>query len=76
MYYVFAKSLKLSGYIFWDLEAQWGQKFNDMMPALVASGDIKYREDVVWGLDKVGDAILAVQKGTNNGKVVVLLSDE
>jgi NADPH-dependent curcumin reductase CurA len=76
MHHVFAKSLKLSGYIFWDLETQWGQVFKDTIPALVASGEIKYKEDVVRGLDKVGDAFLAVQKGTNKGKAVVLLSED
>lgn len=43
---------------------------------MVASGKIKYKEDVTRGLDKLGDVILAVQKGTNKGKAVVLVADE
>ena len=41
------------------------------MTPLVASGEIKYREEVTEGLDQVGDVVLAVQKGENRAKAVV-----
>jgi NADPH-dependent curcumin reductase CurA len=60
----------------WSLEPKWGKAFNETIPSLIASGEVKYKEDVAWGLDKLGDALLAVQKGMNYGKAVVLLPEE
>ncbi|KAJ6458192.1 alcohol dehydrogenase [Mycena sanguinolenta] len=37
---------------------------------------LKYYEDVSRGLETVGEAILRVQKGTNEGKAVVLVAEE
>ncbi|KAJ7676804.1 NAD-P-binding protein [Mycena polygramma] len=42
----------------------------------LVSGELKYSEDVRYGLEKVGDVLLAVQKGKNNGKAVVVVSEE
>ncbi|KAJ7676982.1 hypothetical protein DFH06DRAFT_1317581 [Mycena polygramma] len=44
--------------------------FYATIPAKLASGELKYAEEVTKGLDKVGDVILAVQKGTNKAKAV------
>lgn len=46
------------------------------MPAKIASGEMKYLEDRSYGLESVGDAILAVQKGTNFGKKVVIVAED
>ena len=42
----------------------------------VASGKLKYKEEVWEGLEKLGDAILAVQKGQNKAKMVIKVADE
>ena len=42
----------------------------------VASGQLKYKEEMWEGLEKLGDAILAVQKGTNKAKMVIKVNDE
>ncbi|KAJ7810916.1 chaperonin 10-like protein [Mycena olivaceomarginata] len=47
----------------------------EVVPKLV-SGEYKYTEDVSKGLDKVGDVLLAIQKGTNKGKAIVWVADE
>ncbi|KAJ7777772.1 hypothetical protein B0H14DRAFT_2963414 [Mycena olivaceomarginata] len=47
----------------------------EFVPRLV-SGEFKFTEDVTKGLEKVGDVILAVQKGTNTGKAVVVVAEE
>ncbi|PPQ87895.1 hypothetical protein CVT25_001237 [Psilocybe cyanescens] len=76
LFQVVAKSLTVSGFIIFRLEAKYGDEFYKTLPPLVASGEIKYTEDVYNGLDKVGDAILAVQKGTNKAKAIVHVADD
>ncbi|EPS93579.1 hypothetical protein FOMPIDRAFT_1055850, partial [Fomitopsis schrenkii] len=51
------------------------EQFYKEIPAAVASGVIKYSEDRSRGLESVGEAIIAVQKGTNNGKKVIVVAD-
>ncbi|KAF8554168.1 NAD(P)-binding protein [Imleria badia] len=46
------------------------------VPALIASGELKLKEDISQGLESVGQAILAVQKGTNMGKSVIVVADQ
>jgi NADPH-dependent curcumin reductase CurA len=46
------------------------------VPRALAKGDLKYTEDVTYGLDKVGDVIFAVQTGANKAKAVVVVADE
>ena len=46
------------------------------MPAKVASGKLKYLEDHSYGLESVGEAILAIQSGTNYGKKVVIIAQD
>ena len=57
-----------------------GEKYLDEflaeVPAKLASGEFQHREDLTYGLDKVGDAILAVQKGEIKGKAVVIMAEE
>lgn len=53
-----------------------GAQFYAEIPTKVASGEIKHREHVYDGLAKGGEALLAVQKGLNNGKAVIHVSDE
>ncbi|KAK7032713.1 NAD(P)-binding protein [Favolaschia claudopus] len=52
-----------------------GEFYATMLPKL-ASGEIKFREDVSHGLDKMGDVILAVQKGSNKAKAVVVVAED
>ncbi|KAG8681155.1 hypothetical protein FRC11_001498 [Ceratobasidium sp. 423] len=75
--YLLTKRLTVRGFIVGELEAQVGkpQVFYEKMVPLVASGQIKWSEHVFEGLDKAGDAILAVQKGDNTAKTVVKVAD-
>lgn len=68
--------MTLSGFIIFRLEAKYRDEFYKTLPPLVASGEIKYAEDIYNGLDKVGDVVLAVQKGTNKAKAVVHVADD
>ncbi|KAJ6503728.1 hypothetical protein C8R45DRAFT_924073 [Mycena sanguinolenta] len=50
--------------------------FKEEVVPKLASGEFKYTGDVTDGLEKVGDTILAVLKGTNTCKAVVRVADE
>ncbi|KAF4616129.1 hypothetical protein D9613_011261 [Agrocybe pediades] len=76
LYQTIAKSLSIHGFIQWRLEAKHNEDFYKTIPPLVANGTIKHQEQVFHGLDKVGDVILAVQKGENTAKAVVHVADE
>ncbi|KAF8883614.1 alcohol dehydrogenase [Gymnopilus junonius] len=73
---IIGKSLTFHGFIVDRLREKWEEEFYKTVPPLVASGQIKFKEDMYNGLESVGDAILAVQKGTNKAKVVIHVADE
>ncbi|PFH48598.1 hypothetical protein AMATHDRAFT_42127 [Amanita thiersii Skay4041] len=73
---VVAKSITISGFIVSRLEPRWMKDFGEYMLPRLASGKFKYTEEITKGLDKVGDVILAVQKGTNKAKAVIQVADE
>ncbi|KAF9479962.1 NAD(P)-binding protein [Pholiota conissans] len=76
LFQVIAKSISMHGFIVGRLEPKWGKEFFATIPPLVASGEIKHREDIYEGLEWVGDVLLAVQKGTNKAKAVIHVADE
>ena len=59
-----------------SLEHKYADEFFRTFPARVASGEIKYKEYLVRGLENAGEAILDVQSGKNFGKCVVVVADE
>ncbi|KJA24392.1 hypothetical protein HYPSUDRAFT_1077039 [Hypholoma sublateritium FD-334 SS-4] len=75
LFHVVSKSISMFGFIVSRLEPKWSKDFFATIPALVAAGEIKHREDVYKGLDKVGDGLLAVQKGTNKAKLIIHVAD-
>ena len=70
------KSIKMQGLVVYRLEEKHNPAFYTEIPRKVASGGIKHREDIYNGLESVGEAILAVQKGTNKAKAVIHVADE
>jgi len=69
----------IQGFVVFRMEEQHPhllQEFYENVLPLIASGEIKYKEDVTRGLDQVGDVILSVQKGMHKGKAVVLVAEE
>ncbi|KAJ6472366.1 hypothetical protein C8R47DRAFT_1221872 [Mycena vitilis] len=76
-HHIGAKGLHVHGVIMAHLPlAKYLPEFYATVPAQLASGDIKYTEDITKGLEKVGDVILAVQNGTSKAKAVVLVAEE
>jgi NADPH-dependent curcumin reductase CurA len=54
---------------------KYADAFWKEVPKDVADGKIKYVEHVYQGFEAVGQAILDVQTGLNEGKAVVLVAD-
>jgi len=76
LFQLISKSISMHGFIVSRLEEKHAATFFAEIPPKVASGEIKYREDIYNGLETVGDVILAVQKGTNKAKAVIHVADE
>jgi NADPH-dependent curcumin reductase CurA len=69
------KRVLVKGFIVSDHFAEM-QGFWQEVPPAVKAGRIKYREDVVHGLDKAPDAFIGLLKGRNFGKLLVQVSDD
>lgn len=68
--------IKLYGFIVTSILPKYKDAFYAEVPMLIASGELKLKEDISKGLDSVGEAILAVQKGTNTGKSIVVVATQ
>lgn len=76
LFLLITKSISMNGFIISRLLPKWSGEFFETVAPLVASGEIKHREDVSNGLETVGDVILAVQKGTNKAKAIIHVADD
>ena len=72
---VIGKDITIRGFIVQRSLGKYHNEFHATIPDKLVKGEIKYTEDVSHGLDKVGDVILAVQKGTNKAKAVIHVAD-
>jgi NADPH-dependent curcumin reductase CurA len=73
MFSVLRKRLLLRGFIVSDFAAKQGDFLRDV-GEWVRSGRIKYREDVVDGLEQAPAAFLGLLQGKNFGKLLVRVS--
>ncbi|EMD39221.1 hypothetical protein CERSUDRAFT_93269 [Gelatoporia subvermispora B] len=76
LWQVIAKQLKITGFICSSLHTKYSAEFYREIPRRVAEGEIKYLEDREYGLDKVGQALVDVLTGKNNGKKVIIVADD
>jgi len=67
---VLTKRLTIRGFIVTDFSAKQGEFLRDVS-AWLKEGRIKYREDVVDGLEKAPAALIGLLKGENFGKMLV-----
>ncbi|KAJ3755467.1 NAD(P)-binding protein [Lentinula raphanica] len=73
---VLSNRLSINGMLVFDLQDKYQEDFFKEIPGKLASGELKYTEDVTRGLDKAGEAIVDVLKGVNRAKKIVLVADE
>jgi NADPH-dependent curcumin reductase len=72
---ILVKRITLRGFIIFD---DYGHRFDEFLGAMQAwlkDGRIKYREDIVHGLEQAPQAFLGLLAGRNFGKLVVRLDD-
>jgi len=67
---ILQKSIKMQGFIVSNYQNRFPDFIGDMS-AWLAQGKIKYKEDMVQGLDNAPQAFLGLFSGTNFGKLVV-----
>jgi NADPH-dependent curcumin reductase CurA len=69
------KRLKIQGFIVGDHWRRFAE-YRAMAAPLVRSGALKYREDIVEGLDCAPAAFIGLLQGRNFGKLLVRLGDD
>ncbi|MGI9331860.1 MAG: NADP-dependent oxidoreductase [Gammaproteobacteria bacterium] len=72
MRYVLTQRIKMQGFIIFD-HAHREAVFRNDVSAWLKSGELRYREDVVEGLDNAVGAFQGLLEGRNFGKLVVKL---
>lgn len=68
---ILTKRLKLQGFIIFD---DYGPRFNEFFTQMsdwLKNGKIKFREDVVEGLENAPEAFIGLLQGKNFGKLIV-----
>jgi NADPH-dependent curcumin reductase len=69
------KRLRIQGFIVSDRWQRFGE-YRAMAAPLVRGGQLRYREDILEGLDRAPDALIGLLRGRNFGKLLVKLSDD
>ncbi|TFK22693.1 alcohol dehydrogenase, partial [Coprinopsis marcescibilis] len=69
------KSITIQGLLVHHLQAKYDEEFYNVVPEKLANGELKYKEHIWDGLESVGEAILAVQKGLNTAKAIIRVSE-
>lgn len=72
---ILSKRLTLRGFIVRDFASQ-ADEFRREVAKWLREGQIKYREDVVEGLENASEAFIGMLKGHNFGKMLVQVSQE
>ena len=68
---ILTKRIKMQGFIIFDDYGDRYGEFFTQMSAWVAEGKIKFREDIVDGLENAPQAFIGLLEGKNFGKLVV-----
>jgi NADPH-dependent curcumin reductase len=71
---VLRKRLTVRGFIQWDFPDTLMGEFLERAPGWVRDGSLKYREDIVDGLENAPEALIGMLEGKNFGKLLVRVS--
>ena len=72
---VLVKRLRVQGFIVWDFADQEAE-FIDRVGTWIREGRVKYREDIVDGLENAPQAFQGLLQGRNFGKLLVRVSPD
>ena len=70
---IVGKRIKIEGFIISDHMKSMREEFQRVVGGWVASGQLKYREHITEGIEKMPEAFIGMLKGDNLGKAVVKL---
>jgi len=70
------KRIKMQGFIIFDDYGPRFGEFSDQMGAWVEEGRIRFREDIVDGLENAPQAFIGLLEGKNFGKLVIRVANE
>ncbi|HQR05577.1 MAG TPA: NADP-dependent oxidoreductase [Gemmatales bacterium] len=70
---ILTRSLTLRGFINFEFYDQF-PKFRQEVSGLIAEGKVKYKEDIVEGLEKAPEAFMGLLEGKNFGKLLIRVS--
>ncbi|EIM81800.1 alcohol dehydrogenase [Stereum hirsutum FP-91666 SS1] len=73
---IFEKSLTCVGFLVHTIEGSYSEQFYKEIPVLVKEGKFGFKEDISYGWESIGDAIVSVQRATITGKKVVVVAKE
>jgi len=68
---VLRRSLLIRGFIYSEFVSDYYDEFLEQVGPLVADGGIRYREQMVEGLEAAPGACIGMLEGRNFGKVIV-----
>jgi NADPH-dependent curcumin reductase len=73
---ILRKRIRMQGFIIFDDFAEGFDEFLQQMSEWVDQGKIKFREDLVDGLENAPQAFIGLLQGKNFGKLVIRVADE
>jgi NADPH-dependent curcumin reductase len=73
---ILTKRLKMQGFIIFDDYGSHFSEFFGQMSSWLWEGRIKYREDIVDGLENAPEAFIGLLKGKNFGKLIIRVVKE
>jgi len=68
---VLRRSLLIRGFLYSEFVSDYYDDFLEEVGPLVANGEIRYREQMVEGLEAAPSAFVGMLEGQNFGKVIV-----
>ncbi len=72
---ILTKRVTVKGFIIFDDYGDRYREFFDQMSTWVQEGKVKFREDIVDGLENASKAFIGLLEGKNFGKLIVRVSD-
>jgi hypothetical protein len=68
---ILSKKIKVQGFIIFDTFGHLYPEFASEMAGWIAAGKIKYREEIIDGLENAPSAFIGLLRGKNFGKRVI-----
>lgn len=68
---VIGSGLTITGFLVFQYEKEYQEEFYKVFPAKLASGEYKFREHIINGLEGIPQGFVDMLDGKNEGKVVV-----